>query len=132
MVRPEGCFCLLHMKNPGLEWAGVQGYVQFKDMGGPSRPWRDVIMHKEKKGPAENKKERGVHSDESKQGKAGHPCGPWGVAPRGRGSHQSQPEKRLRGTFKAAELTLLQQSECVSQAAEQRALQGRGLQPLKR
>lgn len=100
MVGPEGCFCLLHMKNPGLEWAGVQGYVQFKDMGGPSRPWRDVIMHKEKKGPAENKKERGVHSDKSKQGKAGHPCGPWVLPPGAEGAVNHSRRKGLGGLSK--------------------------------
>ena len=29
-----------------------------KDMGGPSRPRREVTVHSEKKGPAEHKKER--------------------------------------------------------------------------
>lgn len=66
MVGFEGCFCFLYMKNLGFEWVGVQGYVQFKDMGGLSRLWRDVIMYKEKKGLVENKKERGVYSDKLK------------------------------------------------------------------
>lgn len=67
---------------------------------------------KRRKAQQKNKKrKRRVHFEESKRGKAGRPYGPWGVAPRGRGTRQSQPQKRLRETFKAAELTLLLQSK---------------------
>lgn len=88
-------------------------------------------MHKEKTQQKRKKKERsllGVRLDESKQGQAGRPDGPWGAGPRGTGSCQSQPQKRLRRTFKAAELTPLLQGDGFHRQLSQ-AVQAGGSSP---
>lgn len=63
-------------------------------------------MHTEKKDPEDKKgREASVWMSQSKGGQVAH------LVPRGMRNRQSQPQKRLRGTFKAAELTPLLQSE---------------------
>lgn len=97
-----------------------------KDMGGPSRPRREVTVHSEKKGPAENKNEReeSVLMSQSEGRRVTHMVPPYWP--------QGQREMSITATeeaFKAVELTLKLQS--ASPAAEQKALRGRGLPPIK-
>lgn len=105
-----------------------------KAPGGPSRPGREVTVHKEKRGPAENLKkkirEESVLMSQSRGRQVTHMV-PGVLPPGAEGTVNHRHRRGFRRTFKAAELTLLLQSKRVSQAAEQRALARQGAPALK-
>ena len=74
-------FCLLYLIRP-LQSSNTD--LDYPPL--PQNPFLSISFTKVKATP---------YGNESKRGKAGHPYGPSGAGPRGRGSCQSQPQKRL-------------------------------------